>query len=64
MTLVESKFKLVCWEMLYNLSGVNLAYNIFIEKFTIIFNNCCCLRTLHVKCNHVKTWFTSGLRNA
>ena len=52
------------WEILYKEKDVNNAYKTFLEIFIDLYNTTCPFKTIRVKHNMFKPWFTEGLKAA
>ena len=52
------------WEKLYKEKDVNNAYKTFLEIFIDLYNTTCPFKTIRVKHNMFKPWFTEGLKAA
>ena len=62
MNIFKGELSKVNWEVLYNQTDVNIAYDMFIDKFTSLFNNSCPLKSVNKKHNSVNPWLTTGLK--
>ena len=50
------------WNIMYETSDVNIAYNNFVHVYTQLFNECCPVRKYkHNRVVWDKPWFTQGL---
>ena len=45
----ENALRQINWDMLYNLTDVNIAYDLFIERFTSLFTKCCPIKVVKAK---------------
>ena len=54
----------ICWNDVISCNNVNDAYDLFLNKFSVLFNNHCPLKRFKIKQIPNKPWLISGIKNA